>query len=629
MLKLSKISKTFGTKVLYEDLSYDFNPGVYYITGDNGSGKTTLFNIITKLDYGQGDIEIMGQKDLSSNDILSNYVTYITQEDNLIDGLTIRQNISLFVPKEYLEKFKETRQKLKFEFDLDTKVESLSGGERKKVQLVIGLLFSRPIIILDEPDNHLDDDAVKNLYDYIINCDGLVLVSSHSHFLNVENTQAFGIVKVSEANQDTILQKIDLTYEIDKDKTRMLSKNYIFRFLIVLILLLQLVFGSKSYMKDNAFIDKNYETFNSDKVFLIRPPVDNIYRTLFATDEWFEKTPFYLEESFRDMLEADDRVKQVDPIPDIVLSSSTFDYDGVNYSTMDQDFTSANIPYEVATKTIINRIEPYDLEGDYPKDDAYEIIIPDSFALENDVKIGDFIPIKGYSDQGDVIVDFKVVGIDHSEIFESFYGSYQPNASYNIGKYDDFSHYINFVQSNTSGNNIAKIYDQDKTYYFGLVVEVYEDQDLVPVMQDVLEYDPYLSINSNFDGELNMLSYYINVKAQAQLKLMFLIAVIIINIIGLLLLNLDLKQLKVVNEEKFLAYGYSKNDLSKIKKLLINSYYMPIAILIFVVAGFALIYQTRFNYLSIISFTLVLVVFIILSKIIFKEHKNGTKNQTN
>ena len=190
-LSLENISKSYGERVLFEDISFGINKDqkVAFVA-KNGSGKTSILNIIAGLDTPDTG-KIVTRKEIS--------MAYLSQNDVLNPDLTIEETIFatenkiLSIVNQYEKALKnledtdayqaafelmeqynawdfETQytqilSKLKID-DLSQKVSSLSGGQKKRVSLAIVLIHKPDFLILDEPTNHLDLEMIEWLEAY-------------------------------------------------------------------------------------------------------------------------------------------------------------------------------------------------------------------------------------------------------------------------------------------------------------------------------------------------------------------------------------------------------------------------------------------------------------------------------
>jgi len=182
ILELENISKSFNTKLIILDFSYTFKRGDRIgLAGKNGTGKSTLLNIITGLIkpengkisvgettvfgyYKQGGLEF--KEDERVIDIVKNVAEYITMADG--KNLTASQVLSHFL-------FPPAKQ-----YGMANK---LSGGEKKRLQLIRVLMQNPNYLILDEPTNDLDIETLNVLEDFLINFSGILILVSHDRYL--------------------------------------------------------------------------------------------------------------------------------------------------------------------------------------------------------------------------------------------------------------------------------------------------------------------------------------------------------------------------------------------------------------------------------------------------------------
>ena len=153
LISIRNINKRYNNKVIFQDFQIDFYKNkVNCIIGKSGCGKSTLLNIIS------GIIENDDEEFIS---IESYGLSYIFQEDRLIDWLTVEENISLVVNKIYDKK--EREELCNKYLDLVGIKEykkyypqMLSGGLRQRVNIARSLIYPSKIIIMDEPFKSID-----------------------------------------------------------------------------------------------------------------------------------------------------------------------------------------------------------------------------------------------------------------------------------------------------------------------------------------------------------------------------------------------------------------------------------------------------------------------------------------
>jgi ATP-binding cassette ChvD family protein len=207
VVEANNISKAYGDRVLFENLSFRLPPGgIVGIIGPNGAGKTTLFRIITgqeKPDSGEikiGDTVEMGYVD-QSRDTLAADKTVFDEISGGHDNLEMGSR-----------KINSRAYVARFNFqgpDQQKKVGVLSGGERNRVHLAKLLRRGSNLLLLDEPTNDLDVDTLRALEEAILNYAGCVVVISHDRWFldriatHVIAFEGDGYVHVCEGNFQT------------------------------------------------------------------------------------------------------------------------------------------------------------------------------------------------------------------------------------------------------------------------------------------------------------------------------------------------------------------------------------------------------------------------------------------
>ncbi|KUO56567.1 MAG: ABC transporter ATP-binding protein [Sphingomonadales bacterium BRH_c42] len=180
VIEAKNLSKAYGDKILFEDLSFTLPPGgIVGVIGPNGAGKSTLFKIITgKEQPDSGTIEIGSTVHLG----------YVDQSrDHLDPKHNVWQEISgghdyMTVNKQEMS----TRAYVgAFNFkgaDQQKNVGKLSGGERNRVHMAKMLKEGGNVLLLDEPTNDLDVETLGALEEAIENFAGCAVVISHDRF---------------------------------------------------------------------------------------------------------------------------------------------------------------------------------------------------------------------------------------------------------------------------------------------------------------------------------------------------------------------------------------------------------------------------------------------------------------
>lgn len=174
------VTKTFGDKILYKDLSFKLPPGgIVGIIGANGVGKTTLFRLISGLDTpDEGSFRVgatakvgyMEQSRLSLDPEKSIYEVISGGQESIVLGKTEVN------ARAYVGKFNFSGQ------DQQKKVGNLSGGERNRVQLALLCKSGANVLLMDEPTNDLDITTMRALEEALVNFAGCAVVISHDRW---------------------------------------------------------------------------------------------------------------------------------------------------------------------------------------------------------------------------------------------------------------------------------------------------------------------------------------------------------------------------------------------------------------------------------------------------------------
>lgn len=182
IMELHHLYKAFGDKPIMHNFSYTFKKGDRIgLAGKNGSGKSTLLNIITgglPPDKGEaisGETTVMGyfhqagiqfKEDERVIDVVKNVAEFITMADGKTISASALLTLFLFPPKK------------QYGF-----IANLSGGEKKRLQLMSLLMKNPNFLILDEPTNDLDIDTLNVLEEFLTNYGGVLMLVSHDRYL--------------------------------------------------------------------------------------------------------------------------------------------------------------------------------------------------------------------------------------------------------------------------------------------------------------------------------------------------------------------------------------------------------------------------------------------------------------
>jgi ATP-binding cassette subfamily F protein uup len=182
ILELHHLNKSFNGHTFVSSFNYVFKKGDRIgLAGKNGSGKSTLLNMITgnlQPDKGQvekGETTVMGYFHQSGMvfkeeerviDVVKNVAEFITMADGKMISASALLTLFLFPPKK------------QYGF-----IANLSGGEKKRLQLLQILMKNPNFLILDEPTNDLDIDTLNVLEEFLTNYTGVLMLVSHDRYL--------------------------------------------------------------------------------------------------------------------------------------------------------------------------------------------------------------------------------------------------------------------------------------------------------------------------------------------------------------------------------------------------------------------------------------------------------------
>lgn len=159
MIAIEQATKAFGKKTLFHDLNLMFEEQkVTVLLGENGAGKSTLLHILAGLEN-LNTGRILYQNSPITSKQIHEIIGFVPQEIALWDHLTVQQNIQFFkkqkkgaISDEQIKRYCEQLHLV----DLHQPISKLSGGTKRKANLLIGLLHQPKFLILDEPTVGID-----------------------------------------------------------------------------------------------------------------------------------------------------------------------------------------------------------------------------------------------------------------------------------------------------------------------------------------------------------------------------------------------------------------------------------------------------------------------------------------
>ena len=181
ILELHKISKAWPSKVILDNLTYNFKRKERLgIVGNNGTGKSTFLNMIQELEpVDKGSVSI------GETVVFGYYNQQLINVDDDKKVIDVIRDIAEYIPLEKGKQMTAAQFLEKFLFPRDMHynfVYKLSGGEKRRLKLMTVLMKNPNFLILDEPTNDLDIFVMSVLEDYLRSFEGCLIVVSHDRY---------------------------------------------------------------------------------------------------------------------------------------------------------------------------------------------------------------------------------------------------------------------------------------------------------------------------------------------------------------------------------------------------------------------------------------------------------------
>ena len=244
ILRAERLQKTYKGRKVVNDVSVEINPGeIVGLLGPNGAGKTTSFYMMVGLVKPDGGRVLLDDKDITRLPMYRRAhagIGYLAQEPSAFRGLTAEQNIMLVL--EMLPGLSATERKARLEdllesLDMtarrDTLARSLSGGERRRIEIARVLATRPSFILLDEPFTGVDPIAIEDLQKIIneLKTRGIgVLITDHNvHATLAITDRAYiiseGEIKTSGTAEELIQDPIAQKYYLGQNMTLMMRRG--------------------------------------------------------------------------------------------------------------------------------------------------------------------------------------------------------------------------------------------------------------------------------------------------------------------------------------------------------------------------------------------------------------------
>jgi heme exporter protein A len=216
MIKIDKLIKTFGSRIVLRGVNLTINEGDFVtLMGANGAGKTTLLHIVATLSKPTGgSISISGYSTATSATELRRFIGLVSHKTLLYDDLTAAQNLRFYARMYDVPDRSNRIETLLNQVGLWGRrhdlVRTYSRGMQQRLAIARAMLHNPPLLLLDEPDTGLDQHAADKLNELLSAVGATqrtILMTTH----NLERGLALG-------NRVVILAKGKIAYEAQRQE---------------------------------------------------------------------------------------------------------------------------------------------------------------------------------------------------------------------------------------------------------------------------------------------------------------------------------------------------------------------------------------------------------------------------
>ena len=173
-LQVENVSKSYGPKVLFENISLNINEGdKIALIAPNGTGKTSLLRILAGVESSDGDGKVKFLKDIR--------IAFLAQDNVYDPELTVMQVVAPCAKEIQQHEVEEILYSLNLT-DTGKKVSQLSGGEIKRVAIACMFAQKPDFLVMDEPTNHLDLETIEYLEEYLGRQRCTLLMVTHDRY---------------------------------------------------------------------------------------------------------------------------------------------------------------------------------------------------------------------------------------------------------------------------------------------------------------------------------------------------------------------------------------------------------------------------------------------------------------
>jgi ABC-2 type transport system ATP-binding protein len=232
VVEVKDVTRRFGARAALDSVSFSLTPGaVYGLVGENGAGKTTLIrHLLGLLKAESGSVRVFGLDPVADPVGVLSRIGYLSEENDLPGWMSVDELMRYsraFYPG-WDETYAEDLRKA-FSLDRESKIKTLSKGQKARAGLLIALAYRPPLLVLDEPSSGLDPIVRRDILGAVIRTvadEGrTVLFSSH---LLEEVEQVADHVTMISRGRIVLSSPLDALRESHRVDGRLPSLNEIF-----------------------------------------------------------------------------------------------------------------------------------------------------------------------------------------------------------------------------------------------------------------------------------------------------------------------------------------------------------------------------------------------------------------
>ena len=224
LIEIDGLKKSYGKTRAVNGISFGVGEGEFFaFLGQNGAGKSTTINILTTvLGFDAGEVNICGKRLSKEDDAIRREIGIVFQNSVLDDALTVRDNIflraSFYKIKNFKARFDYLAEEIGLASFMNQRYGTLSGGQRRKADIVRALVNTPKIIFLDEPTTGLDPSTRVRVWQILkkFRRDENITIFLTTHYMEeAEQADRIGVIEQGEILELDTPQRLKSKYSYD------------------------------------------------------------------------------------------------------------------------------------------------------------------------------------------------------------------------------------------------------------------------------------------------------------------------------------------------------------------------------------------------------------------------------